>query len=381
MVQKVYGNTELRAQLAGMAGRKEVPHAQILIGPEGSGGLPVAIEYAREILKAFHPKGAEAGVDPRIDQWNYPDLHFSFPLALRKTGDKPKAEDFMESWKTFVAEAPYGLNEDWIPRTDFTSKKNWFIGIDEARNISHKMSLRAFEGGAKVLIMWLPERLNGPGANALLKLLEEPPARTFFILVTHRPDQVLATIMSRCTAYQLSPLSVVEIEIALVDRGVAAESAALIAGQAGGNLRKAYTMSEDDQDILLFQERFVFWVRTAFKAKKNKGAMLELLKWSEKMAGLDPGKQQNFLLYCSEVFRWALHQNYGTPLVGEPSTLGEDFDLRKFAPFVHEGNIEDIQVELERSLYHLRRYVNAKLVFSDLSVRLTRYMHRPALTA
>lgn len=374
MREKVYGNRALRAQLTELCRQKTVPHAQILIGPEGSEGLSVALEYALQILSSYSPRQeSEASLRQRIAHWNVPDLHFSFPIS----SSHPISDQRMDSWKEFVSKTPYGNAQDWAELAD-PSKRNWFIGSDEAKNIREKVRLRAFEGGCKVLILWMPELMNPKAANSLLKLFEEPPAQTFFLLVSHRPDTIPPTILSRCVAYRLKPLEREEIARALADEGLDAKAAETVSIQSGGNLRKALKLARDNETFELFQERFVQWVRGAFLARKNKDSIRNLLNWSEEMARLDRGVQTDFLNYCSEVFRWALHLNYGIALEGEPGRLGGNFELRKFAPFVHEGNIEDIQAEIERGIEHINRFVNAKTVFSDLSIRLTRYIHRPS---
>ncbi len=336
----------------------------------------MALEFARHIIQAYRTESEAGLIAERIRHWNFPDLHFSYPFV--RLDERTHSEKYAQQWKEFLSETPWGNSEDWASRIRSSSGKNVGIFKAEAERIIEKTKYTAFEGGAKVLILWQPERMNADTSNRLLKLLEEPPRLTFFILVSEQPEGILPTILSRCVAYRLSPLETAEIEAALCGSGMAAEEARLIAPQASGNLRKAMVLAQDNENAAYYQDRFAYWVRCAFRAKKDRSAIRELLDWSEEMAKLDRNQQRDFLNYCSEIFRWALHRNYASALPGEPIELSEDFDLRKFAPFVHEGNIEDIQRELESAIYHIQRYVNSKTVFSDISVKITRYLHRPA---
>lgn len=222
----------------------------------------------------------------------------------------------------------------------------------------------------------MAEKMNQSAANKLLKLIEEPPEKTVFLLVTEDDEQIIKTITSRCQALHFNGLSEEDIAQTLVKQEqISKNEAVRIAHQAEGNYNKALHLAHNDSKDTIFEEWFVTWVRAAFKAKGNASVIQELIGWSEVIAKEGREVQKQFLQFCLQFFRQALLLNYGSPdlVFLEPQTA--NFKLEKFAPFVHSGNILLIEKELSDAQYHIERNGNAKIILLDLSIKLTRLLH------
>ena len=370
---KVIGQTHLVNHLKTSADHGRIPHAQLFVGPEGSGTLAIAIAYARYIL--CHDENQACHL--KLDNLSHPDLHFAFPVA---TNDKVKRHAvsnlFLEDWRKFVKEQPYGNLFDWYKLLGVENKQGQ-IGVDEALDVVKKLALKSFEGGYKIMIIWMAEKMNNAAANKLLKLIEEPPEKTVFLLVTENEDQIINTIRSRCQVLHFPALAEQDIVIELTANFDLTETEAVkIAHQADGNYNKAVDIINQDSEDVQFEEWFITWVRAAFRAKGNKTAINDLLTWSETISKTGRETQKLFLNYCLNFFRQALLYNYtATDLVYlEPKT--PNFSLAKFAPFVHGNNILAINEELNDAIYHIERNGNAKIILTDLSIKLTRLLHK-----
>jgi DNA polymerase-3 subunit delta' len=218
--------------------------------------------------------------------------------------------------------------------------------------------------------------MNIAAANKLLKLIEEPPNKTVFLLITENEEQIINTIRSRCQALHFPVLSEQDIENALiVNNQVEDKEAATIAHQAEGNFNKALHLMQHDAADLVFEEWFIAWIRTAFRAKGNAAVVQQLISWSDTIAKTGRETQKRFLEYCLQFFRQALLLNYKSDNLVFMETKSS-FDHSKFAPFVHSGNILDIEKELNDAMYHIERNGNAKIILLDLSMKLTRFLHK-----
>ena len=377
---KVLGQEHIKNHLIQSTNHGRVPHAQLFVGPEGSGTLLMAIAYAQYLLcKKENQSSAETSEVNKSKFLNlsHPDLHFAFPVATNdKIKSHPVSNHFMEEWRELLKEQPYGNLFDWYKKIGVDNKQGQ-IGVDEAQDIVKSLSLKAYEGGFKVMIIWMPEKLNTAAANKLLKLIEEPPNNTVFILVSEDEEQILSTIKSRCQVLHFPPLAEEVIKNALIKQYQLEESVALkIAHQADGNYNKACDLVYRDSEDLQFEEWFVFWIRSAFKAKGNKSAIHDLITWSDDISKTGRETQKQFLQFCLNLFRQALLLNYGANnlVFHEPKTNG--FKLENFAPFVHDSNILEICDELQDAILHIERNGNAKIVLTDLSIKLTHLLHK-----
>jgi len=352
LFKDILGLAHIKNHLALSADAGRIPHAQLFVGPEGSGTLPMALAYAQYIVcgnkNGENLEGA-VNCNLKFDSFSHPDVHFAFPVA---NSDKVKSHavsnHFIQEWRQFVSEQPYGNLFDWYRLIDI-EKKQGQIGVDEALDVVKKLSLKSYEGGYKVMLIWMAERMNNAAANKLLKLIEEPPEKTVFLLLCEDEEQIIQTIRSRCQVLHFPPLSEDAITKALIEKGANKQEAIRIAHEANGNFNKAIDLLNEDSEDLVFEKWFVQWVRTAFKAKGNN---------------------------CITVMRQAMLINYGAEELAYMKIHDTGFQLKKFAPFVHENNIIIITEELEKAIYHIERNGNAKIVFTDLSIKLTRLLHK-----
>ncbi len=377
--REVIGQKHIKSHLCSTLKNGRIPHAQLFVGPMGVGVLPMAIAYASEILCLHTQEGSpeQALCRKKLARLAHPDLHFVFPINTNEKVKKhPVSGLFMEDWRIFVNENPYGSLFYWLQSLGIENKQG-NINVDEAADLLKNLSLKSYEGGYKVVIIWMADQMNTQCANKILKLVEEPPEKTVLLLLTEQEEQLIGTIRSRCQTLHFPRLSENDISNHLINKLTIKDTfAQQIAHRAGGDYQRALQLMEQDSDVSNFEKWYVTWVRTAFKAKGNKNAIHELLKWSEDLAGVGRETQKKFLSYCIEVFRQAMLKNYkADALLFFESTDGS-FDISKFAPFVHQNNIYEITEALENASYHIERNGNAKLIFSDLSIQLTRLIHR-----
>ncbi len=371
---KIIGNSPIKKYLQENINSRRIAHAQLFSGEQGIGILPMALAYATEIICLDGDENSRK----KCENLSHPDLHFVFPTATTtKVKQNPVSSLFMEDFRAFFHKNPYGTLFDWYQFLGIDNKQG-NMGVAEAKEITEKLSLKSFEGGYKVMIVWMAEYMNTDCANKLLKLLEEPPAKTLFILIAENENQILSTILSRCQITRFSKIGDAAIKDGLMQNGVSEDQAIAIAIRSQGNYKKALDFLEDKSNDKLFEELFIRWVRTAFRAKGNKASIIELLKWSEEITSKGRETQKQFLDYCLEIFRQALMLNYGAKELVYTRFFDESFRLEKFAPFVHNNNIEAIQNEIETAIYHIERNGNGKIILTDLSIKLTRLLHTPS---
>nr|WP_321233964.1 DNA polymerase III subunit delta' [uncultured Psychroserpens sp.] len=379
LFSEILGQEHIKNHLTKSADFGRVPHAQLFVGPEGSGTLPMAIAYAQYLLckntNGENSEGNEA-CNLKFKNLSHPDLHFAFPVATNdKVKSHPVSNHFMEEWRQLIKDQPYGNLFDWYRILGIDNKQGQ-IGVDEAQDIVKALALKSYEGGYKVMLIWMAEKMNTSAANKLLKLIEEPPNKTIFVLIAEDEEQIINTIKSRCQVLHFPPLAEDVIKDALIKNYQIPESDAVkIAHQANGNYNKACDVVYSDSEDTQFEEWFVFWIRSAFKAKGNKSAIHDLISWSETIAKTGRETQKQFLSFCLDFFRQALLLNYNADdlVFIEPKT---SFKLENFAPFVHGNNIMEISNELQDAIYHIERNGNSKIILTDLSIKLTRLLHK-----
>ena len=376
----VLGQEHLKKHLTQSVTNGRIPHAQLFVGPEGSGALSLAIAYAQYILctntDGENVNGNET-CNLKFKNLSHPDLHFAFPVATNSAvKSRPISKLFLEDWRKLLSEQPYCNLFDWYKQLGVDNKQGQ-IGVDEAHDIVKSLSLKAYEGGYKVMIIWMAEKMNTACANKLLKLIEEPPNKTIFILIAEDEEQIITTIKSRCQILHFPPLAENVIKEALIQKFNSDEVVATkIAHQANGNFNKASDLVYQDSEDLQFEEWFIFWIRSAFKAKGNKAAIHDLISWSEEIAKTGRETQKQFLNFCLDFFRQAMLYNFNAKSLVFMEPTSANFSLEKFAPFVHENNIMDISNELQDAIYHIERNGNSKIILTDLSIKLTRLLHK-----
>jgi len=380
LFSEVLGLPHIKNHLTTTADRGRIPHAQLFVGNHGSGILPMAVAYAQYVLcgntNAENTSG-NSSCNLKFNQLSHPDLHFVFPVATNDVvKSHPVSNHFLEGWRSFLKNNPYGSLFDWYQQIGIENKQ-WQIGVDEAQEIVKSLSLKAYEGGYKIMLIWMADKMNTACSNKLLKLIEEPPNKTLFILIAEDEEQIIQTIRSRCQVLSFPPLSETVIAEKLKEQHSLDEASAnKIAIQANGSYSQAQHLLKNDSGDEQFETWFITWVRTAFKAKGNKAAILDLISWSEEIASAGRETQKSFLQYCLDFFRQALLHNYKAKELVYIQAKTANFKLENFAPFITGDNILDITSEIEDAIYHIERNGNAKIVLTDLSIKLTRLIHK-----
>jgi len=371
---EILGQEHLKNHLQQSAKNGRIAHAQLFVGKEGSGTLPMAIAYAQYLLGLNQENNEICNL--KCDKLAHPDMHFAFPVTTNdKVKKHPISNLFLSDWRNFIKEQPYGNLFNWLQLIGVENKQG-LIGVDEAEAIVKSLHLKSYEGGYKVMIIWMAEKMNIAAANKLLKLIEEPPEKTVFILIAENEEQIISTIRSRCQTLHFPVLSELDIVNGLISKqNISENEAKKIAHQADGNYNKAIHLLNNDSADFIFEEWFIIWIRAAFKAKGNATVINELINWSETIAKTGRETQKRFLNYCLQFFRQALLLNYKAPSLVFLETKTAGFNLEKFAPYIHGNNITAIDKELNDAIYHIERNGNAKIILLDLSIKLTRLLH------
>ncbi|MFK5880192.1 MAG: DNA polymerase III subunit delta' [Flavobacteriaceae bacterium] len=373
---EILGQDHIKNHLQQSAKNGRIPHAQLFIGKEGSGTLPTAIAYAQYLLCSESENSESCNL--KCDNLAHPDLHFAFPVTNNdkvKYPTKPISNLFSEEWRQFIKEQPYGGLFNWL-RFIGVENKQGNISVHEAESIVKSLLLKSYEGGFKVMIIWMADKMNISASNKLLKLIEEPPEKTVFILIAENEEQIISTIRSRCQALHFPVLSEKDIVAGLIEKeNITKNEAQKIAHQCDGNFNKAVHLLNNNSSELVFEEWFITWIRAAFKAKGNAFVINELISWSDAISKTGRETQKRFLNYCLQFFRQAMLLNYKASDLVFLETKTEGFSIKKFAPFVHGSNIMEIDKELNDAIYHIERNGNAKIILLDLSIKLTRLLH------
>jgi DNA polymerase III subunit delta' len=377
---EILGHDYNKNHLLKSAAIGRIPHAQLFIGPEGCGTLPMAIAYSQYILcqnSGDENSSGNESCNLKFETVSHPDLHFIYPtVTTDDVKTKPKSIDFITDFRQFLKENPYGSLFDWYQLLGVKNKQGE-IRVDDAQEILKSLALKSYEGGYKIIIIWMADKMNIAASNKLLKLLEEPTDKTVFILISENEEDIIQTIRSRCQVVHFNALPEKVIEEGLIIKhNIDPKTATKIAHQAQGNFNKALQLLGDDGEDSHFEKWFVDWVRAAFRAKGNAAAIQDLINWSDQIAGLGRETQKKFLGFCINMFRQALLLSYETPKLVYLEPKVDKFRLENFAPFVNGNNIQDIFKELSDAMYHIERNGNAKIILTDLSIKLTRLIHK-----
>lgn len=372
LFSQVIGQQEIKARLRSLVEKNRLSHALLLNAPEGAGGLPLALAFAQYIV-CEKLSNVAAGKPFPADSCNecpacqkaarliHPDIHYVFPVVSRKPGDKPLSADYMPEWREFISLYPYGTIFDWLQQINADNKQG-NISAHECNEINRILSLKSFESGYKILIMWMPEYLGNEG-NKLLKLIEEPPPDTLFILVTENEAQILPTIVSRVQIIRLPRPQVTEIQEALVSRaGVQPEQARQLAAVSEQNYREALRQLQHGQDD--WQSLLREWLNAVLRS----GPVAQV-KWVEEIAKTGREKQKQFLQYFSHLLEQAVRLRMSDAALADLPESEKDFALRlnKIADLSAQRAIVE---EVNKSIYCIERNAHAKMLFHALTIRL-----------
>lgn len=345
----------------------QVPHSQCFVDQGGRGGLALALDCALRLLYPEIPDSLEKALQ-------HPDLHFVYPVTTSDSvKNKPLCADYLADWRAFLKEDLYGSITDWLFRIGSDNKQG-NIGVEETEQLFKSLSLKAYLGENKVCLFWGLERLNIQAANKLLKLIEEPPKNTYFLLVVEDADNLLATIKSRCQIVSLPPLRPAEIKAALMGGDVDESQANQIAQNAGGNLHWAKQQVLQTNETKDIEGLLIECLRYAFRAGGNKSISVDLMQWANKAGQMGRPFQKAFLHYGLDFIRQALLLSYQTQAIVSYRSFNE-FSLEKFAPFIHSKNAKSLIQLFEESIYSVERNANGKILFTDFCLRLTRLLN------
>jgi DNA polymerase-3 subunit delta' len=370
LFNQVIGQSEIKTKLRRMVEQNRLSHALLLCAPEGAGGLPLALAFSQflvceRVSKSNNPLPAEScGVCPsciKAAKLIHPDIHYVYPVVARKAGEKPLSTDYITEWREFILQYPYGTIFDWLQFINAENKQG-NITAHECNEINRKLSLKSFESGYKILIMWMPEYLRNEG-NKLLKLIEEPPPDTLFILVTEDEAQILPTILSRLQNIHLPRPSVPEITEALIERsGVKPEQARQIAAVSEQNYREALRQLQHGQDDWLGLLRE--WLNATLKT-----GPINQVKWVDEISKTGREKQKQFLQYFIHLLEQAIRLRMHEETVADIPEKEKDFAIRlnKIADLSAQ---QAIVRELNQSIYFIERNAHAKMLFHALTIRL-----------
>ena len=366
---EIVGQEKLIATLKDAIDKERVSHAQLFIGEEGFGVLPLALAYAKEILKRENEHAAQ-----KVEHLNHLDLHFSFPVFTEKNNSL--SQRLYEEFREMVLQNPYASLHEWADNLD-AQNKQLFISADEVDALNQKFALKSYEGGTKILIVWRADKMNQSAANKFLKFLEEPPKKTIIILLAEKIDAILPTILSRCQTVEVPRIEDESIANAVITQyKVPQDKIQELVHQAQGNYNTAIRILTTENASDEFESLFIDWVRNAFMAKKKPEVLKNIVFWGRNIAGWNREKQKTFLDYCAEMFRLALLQNYDADNLVYKKLSQNGFNWQAFANFVHGANIVEILDEINTADLHLYRNANAKIVWTDLGIKLTRYIHK-----
>ncbi len=369
----VIGQGEVKERLLQMVRENRVPHAMLFCGPEGCGKMALAIAFACHLLSAGEKKEAsmfgdsEPQENPMLKKLQHPDLHFTYPtIKLPSMGaeHQPVSDDFATEWNSMVTQDPYFTIDQWMTAMGAANQQAIITGA-ESDELSHKLSLKSSQGGYKVSVIWLPERMNQTSANKLLKLLEEPPQQTVFIMVSEAPEQLIDTIRSRTQRIDVRRIENDAIMQALVKRrGLEEEDARRIARLANGNWQNAISMLDAANENNQFLDYYKLLMRLAYTRN-----IKDLKKWSENIAALGREKQKRMLSYFNRQVRENFMNNFGIEELNY-MTLEESEFSKKFSRFINEANVIEISELLTKAERDIGQNANAKVVFFDLALQM-----------
>ena len=375
LFSQIIGQEAVKQQLRQSIRDGRIPHAQLFAGKTGIGKLQLALAYAQYLNCPHRTAEDSCGTCPtclQFEKLQHPDLHFVFPIV----GSDEVCDNFLAPWREIILEKGYFDLDDWHQALGVETKQS-MIYEKESGEILRKLSLKPYGEGYKVMIIWQPEKMNAVVANKLLKILEEPPAQTIFLLVSEHPEQLLTTIQSRVQLVRVPQLDAETIARALQQRDITATKATDLARVANGSylmaLKKADESDENQQElrdfIALFRDAYTVGVLK--DPQKKYESLKRLRQWSLDMADGKVGreKQKHFLQYAQQQVRENYIRNMAQPELNYQLEAERDFSV-KFAPFIHDGNVEAIMNQLDLAERQIEQNGNAKMIFFDLCLQM-----------
>jgi len=365
------GQKEIKEKLLRSVREERVSHAQLFAGPEGCGSMALALAYARYISCENRNGEDSCGTCKscvKYEKLIHPDLHFVFPVVKGKKATDPVCDNLIEEWREFIKKSPYISINSWMDSLEVGNSQG-MIYTSEASEIIRKLSLKTFESDFKIMIIWLPEKMHQVTANKLLKMIEEPPEKTLFILVSEEPDKIIPTILSRCQLVKIPSFTGNEVEKYLLTKyNISTEKAADISRVSNGNITRAIELCEDEESSLANLERFKSLMRFAWKRD-----IISVINWAEEISATGRESQKNFVIFSMRLLRENLMlsldqmKNQLVFLTGEEAVFAG-----KFHPFINQNNIYPLTEEFNLVYAHIESNGSAKIIFLDLALKVTR---------
>jgi len=365
----VIGQEDTKQKLIQAVEEERIPHAQLLVGPPGNGKLALAMALAQYVNCTQKKNSDSCGGCSSCRKYSkliHPDLHFTFPVIKTTAIDKPTSSDYMTKWRSYILENPYPQYEKWM-QIIADENKQGAIYVDEARDLIRKLNQKSYEAEYKISIIWLPETMNITCANKILKILEEPPQKTLFILISEAEEKLLSTIRSRCQFIRVPKISENDLRMALAAMDASTNSnPATIARLSRGNYFLAMELMQNDELRRFNFQQFTQLMRNGYGRK-----LQEILSWSEEMASIGRVRQMSLLRYCGELLRENFLHN-----LKEPELIymdDQEFEFsKKFSPFINEKNVIYLFREFENAFKDIQMNGNAKLIFTDLGLKVSK---------
>ena len=369
---EVVGQRDVCRRLVSMERERHLPHALLLCGPRGCGKMAVALAFASYLLCKNKTADGDACGRCRqcvmLGKWHHPDLHFTYPV-IRPAGTasdhRMTSDDFAGEWNDMLMQGPYFSIDTWLTYMKAANQQA-VTGVGESDSLVHKLSFKSSQGGYKVSIIWLPERMNAECANKLLKIIEEPPSQTLFVMVSEEPQLLLETIRSRAQRIDMRRIDDDDIMRALVERrGLDDDTARRIARSSAGSWLGAMELLTADNENGLFLDMFKLLTRTAYRRDVK-----EMKSWSETVAGYGREKQKRMMTYFLRMIRENFMYNFRRPQLCYMTAEEEAF-ARNFSPFVNEGNVIPLAELFDHTIRDIGQNANAKIQFFDLALNVT----------
>ncbi len=361
---EIPGNQEVKQKLIQSVKSGRVSHTQLFLGEDGSASFPLAWAYAQYISCQDKEEDScgKCSSCLKFEKMVHPDVHWVFPVTTGK-GTHPISDHYISEFRELFLKNPYSTESQWYTHLG-TENKQGFISVTEATDLIKKTSLKAYEGGYKFVLIWHAEKMNTSTANKLLKQLEEPPEKTIFILLTPQQERLLTTIISRVQITKIGILSDLEIRNFLTDKCIGAEVLNQAVQLSEGNISEALRLSEGDKANKENTKRFQQWMRLSYQAN-----ILGVTDWVDEISKLGRERQKVFLQYALHMTRESLVRNFAS--IDLQRLTGEEQDFtQKFSPFINENNAIKLIEVLEKAHYDIGRNANAKILFTDLSLKL-----------
>ncbi len=371
--KEIIGQEAIKQRLIQSVREERVSHAQLFAGPEGTGKLALAIAYAQYVACTNRQTGDSCGECASCKKYRkliHPDLHFVFPVVKTPKFKEPVSDNFLEEWRSMIAQSPYFNLDQWFDLIGVENSQG-LIYAHQSEEIIRKLNLKSYESEYKVMIIWLPEKMHVACANKLLKMIEEPPVKTLFVLITENEEDIISTIRSRCQLITVPPIDTISMTKAL-EQIPEAEGVDIrnIVHLSKGNFGKAIELLQPDEQTLFNLEKFKELMRFSYGRKYS-----DLFKWVDQVAGIGREKQKSLLNYFLNILRENFIYNLKNRELTFMSDQEEDFSKR-FSPFINERNIQELTQVFELAFAHIGMNGNPRIIFTDVSFKIVKLIRK-----